>query len=158
MENKLISLYAFAEEQGIDVDWFPMMATASLSMPLPGDTYGIAIDPWKMETVAQEIVSLAHELGHCQTGSFYNRKAALDVVERPLCARPSAGMPMATWPWRCMLDARQRADKIKNVSDSDTLSCIQTPLCTGFHLTFPQFAVILRVEKGAADKRFAPIL
>ena len=82
MENKLISLYAFAEEQGIDVDWFPMMATASLSMPLPGDTYGIAIDPWKMETIAQEIVSLAHELGHCQTGSFYNRKAALAVVER----------------------------------------------------------------------------
>ena len=32
--------------------------------------------------LAQETVCLAHELGHCETGSFYNQYAALDVRQR----------------------------------------------------------------------------
>ena len=82
MENRLIALYEYAEQQGIDVDWFSASQVTSMSLPLPDGTCCIAIDPWKMETLEQETVALAHELGHCETGSFYNRYAKMDVVKK----------------------------------------------------------------------------
>lgn len=82
MNNNPLSLYAYAEQQGIDVDWFNMLQTSSLSLPLPDGSCCIAIDPWKMDTLADETVSLAHELGHCETGSFYNRWAKLDLCQK----------------------------------------------------------------------------
>ena len=78
----LLDLYEYAEDQGIDVDWFPMEQATSLSLPLPDGSCAIAINPWKMGTLAQETVCLAHELGHCKTGSFYNRYAALDIRQK----------------------------------------------------------------------------
>ena len=78
MTNNPLDLYAYAENRNIDVDWIPMRRATSLSVPL-GDGYAIALDPWKLGTLAQETVCLAHELGHCETGSFYNQYAALDV-------------------------------------------------------------------------------
>lgn len=81
MDNDPLSLYQYAELRGIDVDWVPMRRATSLSVPL-GDGYAIALDPWKLGTLAQETVCLAHELGHCETGSFYNRYAALDVRQQ----------------------------------------------------------------------------
>lgn len=81
MTNDLLGLYAYAERRNIDVDWIPMRRATSLSVPL-GDRYAIALDPWKLGSLAQETVCLAHELGHCETGSFYNQYAALDVRQR----------------------------------------------------------------------------
>ena len=81
MTNDLLGLYAYAERRNIDVDWIPMRRATSLSVPL-GDGYAIALDPWKLGSLAQETVCLAHELGHCETGSFYNRFAKLDVRQR----------------------------------------------------------------------------
>ena len=81
MSNKLLDLYAHAQRRNIDVDWVPMRRATSLSVPLE-DGYAIALDPWKMGSLAQETVCLAHELGHCETGSFYNRYAKLDVRQR----------------------------------------------------------------------------
>ena len=81
MTNSPLDLYANAESRNIDVDWIPMRRATSLSVPL-GDGYAIALDPWKLGTLAQETVCLAHELGHCETGSFYNQYAALDVRQR----------------------------------------------------------------------------
>lgn len=78
----LISLYQYAEEKGIDVDWFPMEMASSLSAPLPDGTCAIALDPWKMHTVAEETVGLAHELGHCERGAFYNQWAACDIRKK----------------------------------------------------------------------------
>lgn len=40
------------------------------------------MDPFRIETTAQERVHLAHELGHCETGSFYNVYSSLDVREK----------------------------------------------------------------------------
>lgn len=82
MDNNPPALYAYAEQRGIDVDWFALGRAASLSAPLPGDTYAIAINPWKMDSLARETVCLAHELGHCETGSFYNRYAKLDIRQK----------------------------------------------------------------------------
>ena len=81
MTNNPLDLYAYAERRNIDVDWIPMRRATSLSVPL-GDGYAIALDPWKLGSLAQESVCLAHELGHCETGSFYNRFAKLDVRQR----------------------------------------------------------------------------
>lgn len=81
MTNHPLDLYAYAERRNIDVDWIPMQRATSLSVPL-GDRYAIALDPWKLGSLAQETVCLAHELGHCETGSFYNQYAALDVRQR----------------------------------------------------------------------------
>ena len=81
MASNLLDLYAYAERRHIDVDWVPMRRAMSLSVPL-ADGYAIALDPWKLGTLAQETVCLAHELGHCETGSFYNRYAKLDVRQQ----------------------------------------------------------------------------
>lgn len=80
--TQLFDLYRYAEEQGIDVDWFHMVRASSLSMPMPDGSYCIAIDPWRMKSIAQETVALAHELGHCETGSFYNQYALLDIRKK----------------------------------------------------------------------------
>lgn len=42
----------------------------------------IGIDPLRIDTTAQERVHLAHELGHCETGSFYNVYSSLDIREK----------------------------------------------------------------------------
>lgn len=79
---KLLDLYRYAEDNRIDVDWVPMTKAASLSVPLPSNSYAIAIDPWKMDTAEKEMVCLAHELGHCSTGSFYNCWATQDIRQK----------------------------------------------------------------------------
>lgn len=75
-------LYAYADRHGIEVDWIDTALAPSLSIVLPDGTCAIAINPWKMDTIEKENVSMAHELGHCRTGSFYNRFAALDLVRK----------------------------------------------------------------------------
>ena len=79
---KLLDLYRYAEENRIDVDWISMVRAASLSIPLPDGSHAIAIDPWRMDTTGKETVCLAHELGHCRTGSFYSPFAALDIRQK----------------------------------------------------------------------------
>lgn len=79
----LLALYRYAEQQDIPVDLRPMTAAEALAVPLPDGTCAIAIDPEKLTGRADETEKLAHELGHCATGSFYSRYAPLD--ERGRC-------------------------------------------------------------------------
>ena len=59
-----------------------MPQTHSVSaMSCTGVCY-IGMDPFQIETSAQERVHLAHELGHCKTGSFYNVYSSLDIREK----------------------------------------------------------------------------
>lgn len=78
----LLDLYDLAEDHGTQVVWFDLEAAESLSMPLSNGSCAIAMNPWRMPTVADETVKLAHELGHCETGAFYNRYAARDVRQK----------------------------------------------------------------------------
>lgn len=78
----LLDLYDLAEDHGTQVVWFDLEAAESLSMPLSDGSCAIAMNPWRMPTVADETVKLAHELGHCETGAFYNRYAARDVRQK----------------------------------------------------------------------------
>lgn len=78
----LIALYDLAEEHSIPVYWFDLYTAESLSVMQEDGSCAIAMDPWRMPTLADEKVKLAHELGHCETGSFYNRWAACDVRQK----------------------------------------------------------------------------
>lgn len=73
----LIQLYDIAEFNNIDVDYFPMKEAISISAPGL-----IAMDVDKIETSIHEKVCLAHELGHCQTSSFYNVYSNCDIRTR----------------------------------------------------------------------------
>ena len=42
----------------------------------------VGLDPIEMKTQAEENVHLAHEIGHCETGAFYNPYSNLDIREK----------------------------------------------------------------------------
>ena len=79
--SKLTNLYELAERQHIRVDCFELPTAESLSLTQLGQCF-IAIDPFALQSNADECVKLAHELGHCLTGSFYNRYSGLDVRQK----------------------------------------------------------------------------
>ena len=75
-------LYSLASQQNIPVLTFPLPATGSMSlMGENGDCY-IGMDQAVQDGSTRERVHLAHELGHCYTGSFYNIYAAVDSRKR----------------------------------------------------------------------------
>ena len=74
----LDELYDRAQQQGIEIDNFAMREIVSVSFP----ENWIAIDTRKIKTRAEEKVVLAHEIGHCETGSFYNIHSPFDLRER----------------------------------------------------------------------------
>lgn len=67
----LEELYLYADERGISVDWVMFQHAESLSAPI-GDGFVIAIDPSKIHGSVDEMMKLSHELGHCETASFYS--------------------------------------------------------------------------------------
>ena len=89
-------LYRLAEQQNITVDLFPMRSREALSLMNESGACFVAIDPRRLtgevdervklahelDTLGQETVCLAHELGHCMTGAFYNCYARLDCRRR----------------------------------------------------------------------------
>ena len=74
----LTTLYDIAQTDNIPVFSFDMTACESMSVLLDGNCY-IAIDPFKIQSTADETVKLAHELGHCESGAFYNIHAVCDI-------------------------------------------------------------------------------
>lgn len=71
--TKLEELYEYANENGIEVDYFLLHHIKSLSTVLDGDKPVIAMDATKISTQAEETVILGHEIGHCETRSFYTK-------------------------------------------------------------------------------------
>lgn len=75
--TNLIGLYQIADEDNIMVDCYDLKQNPSLSiMDSNGDCY-IAIDPIQLLSEIDEKMKLAHELGHCETGAFYDRNSPL---------------------------------------------------------------------------------
>lgn len=78
----LEDLYETAEAYHIQVDAFDLHTCESLSlMDADGSCY-VAIDPFKLTSNADEKTKLGHELGHCETGSFYNQYSPFDLRQR----------------------------------------------------------------------------
>lgn len=78
----LAKLYQIADEQDIEVDCFELRKREALSVMDDNGACFIAIDPYKLSSQQDERMKLAHELGHCMTGSFYNQYAAVDCRQR----------------------------------------------------------------------------
>lgn len=72
-------LYALAESQGIPIIHYPLPETGSLSIQTEDMVCYIGMDEAILPCERDKKVHLAHELGHCITGSFYNRYASRDL-------------------------------------------------------------------------------
>ena len=73
---KTSRLYSIADKDGIKVDHIELKENGSVSLNLAGNLF-VGLDHGLSR--AQERVSLAHELGHCETMSFYNMYSPCDV-------------------------------------------------------------------------------
>ena len=76
------SLYALARQQNIEVLTYPLPHNGSLSVMDDAGTCTVAMDESVQDGGALERVHLAHELGHCCTGSFYSIHTAVDTRQR----------------------------------------------------------------------------
>lgn len=81
-KTRTTELYEIAAQSGTEILCCDLPQTVSVSAVSCAGTCYIGIDPFRIETTAQERVHLAHELGHCETGSFYNVYSSLDVREK----------------------------------------------------------------------------
>ena len=79
---ELGALYDLAEQENIEVIRFPMAINGSMSLMDDSGACYIGMDDAVRDGGIQERVHLIHELGHCVTGSFYNRYAAIDSRQR----------------------------------------------------------------------------
>lgn len=79
--DRLSALYDIAANDGITLECFPLSCCQSMSVQEDGKCF-IGIDPYQLHSTPDEIVKLAHELGHCETLSFYNRWSPADDIGR----------------------------------------------------------------------------
>lgn len=77
-----LGLYALAESSKIPVFSYALPLTGSVSVDLPGTGCVVGLDEAVVCSEPDRRVHLAHELGHCMTGSFYNRYAARDLRQK----------------------------------------------------------------------------
>lgn len=76
---ELLELYQLADAENIAVYSFDLPQTHSLSLMNNDGSCAVAIDPFGLNSTKDEKIRLAHELGHCVTGSFYNRYSDFDI-------------------------------------------------------------------------------
>ena len=74
-------LFQIADDAGIEVYYFPMPESESMSLPI-GNKSVVGLDDSKPRRTCEECVHLGHELGHCVYGGFYNRHTPYDVIEQ----------------------------------------------------------------------------
>ena len=75
-------LYDLAEQHNIEVVPFSMGENGSVSFMADSGNCYIGMDKAVQDGAIQERVHLSHEIGHCVTGSFYNRYATADNRQR----------------------------------------------------------------------------
>lgn len=75
------NLFCIAKDAGIIVEYCRIPLNESISIQ---DSYGdfILIDYSLIGTGLKEKIHLAHEIGHCVKGAFYNAYSSLDVRQK----------------------------------------------------------------------------
>ena len=73
-------LYETADGLGLQICYFPMEGNHP-AISTPDGFIGMDVD--RLENSAGELVCLAHEMGHCLTGSFYTTGS--DLCQRQRC-------------------------------------------------------------------------
>lgn len=76
------ALYQYAEQSNATVMRSKLPVNGSLCIDTDEQSYYIGIDETMREGSAEHRTHLGHELGHCATGSFYNRYATCDVRQK----------------------------------------------------------------------------
>lgn len=79
---EILDLYDFAKQQNIEVLQYPMCENGSMSIMDDNGSCYIGMDQSVQDGNIQERVHLAHEIGHCATGSFYSIHTAIDCRQR----------------------------------------------------------------------------
>lgn len=79
---EILDLYNLAKQENIEVIRYPMSDNGSISFMADSGNCYIGVDKSVQDGSTLERVHLSHEIGHCLTGSFYNRYAAVDSRER----------------------------------------------------------------------------
>ena len=79
---ELRHLYDLASQENIEVLEYPMNTSSSMSVMTDSGACYIGMDRRICDGGTCERVHLAHELGHCVTGSFYNIHAPQDNRQR----------------------------------------------------------------------------
>lgn len=80
--EKLQELYQLADTNDIGVYCFRLNSVESCSYQDQTQNCYIAIDPFQLISYRDEQTKLAHELGHCCTGSFYNIHSPFDIRQK----------------------------------------------------------------------------
>ncbi|MBD5384433.1 MAG: hypothetical protein HDR72_05485 [Ruminococcaceae bacterium] len=80
----LKELYDIADENGIPVIDYPIRndSVGALSVCDDEGDCIIALDVHKLNGSADHKVKMAHELGHCVRGAFYNQYSSYDIREK----------------------------------------------------------------------------
>lgn len=79
---KLYELYEIAEREGIDIYAVSLPVTESVSIMDNDLKCYIGVDYNLVKSSADEKRKLAHEIGHCVKGAFYNRYSKLDLISK----------------------------------------------------------------------------
>ena len=77
MTTTSLDLLTYAEDKGIHVEYGDLGKTGSCALFLGDDLYVVGLDDGDM-TEARRRTHLAHEIGHCETGAFYDLYSPID--------------------------------------------------------------------------------
>ncbi len=78
----LPTLYRIAEQDGVEIDCYDLHKRDALSFWDRDKQCYIAVNPLLLTSCRDEKMKLAHELGHCETGRFYNQYTPHDVRQK----------------------------------------------------------------------------
>ena len=70
----------FCEENNINLDYCDLPINKSMSFEEDDEQY-IVMDKSEMTEIERKC-RLVHEIGHCMTGAFYNRRSPLEIRSR----------------------------------------------------------------------------
>ena len=83
--TELKELYELADSMGIEVYGFNLPESHAMSVMDESGSCVIGMDNSRRYSVSEEKTMLAHELGHCKTGAFYNQYTPFSL--RSKCER-----------------------------------------------------------------------
>lgn len=113
--TELNALYDIAANGGVTVDCFETKNAESFCLLHPGLSL-IVINPFLLQSVSDERVKLTHEVGHFQTGAFYNMYSPLDIRER-------AEHKADTWAIKKLVPKNELIEAYKNgICDNSELA------------------------------------
>ncbi len=106
-KTRTSELYEIAEKNGTEIICCDLPETSSVSVRTPSGRCYIGIDPFEIETTAEERVHIAHEIGHCETLAFYNAYSPLEV-------RGKQEKKADRWAALKLVPVRELTDALKN--------------------------------------------